>query len=139
MKNQFKLLALMLISFTLVSEVSAKGGVCKEDREKFCKDIKPGEGRIYECLVQHLNELSFDCKNRIEERKKHWDEFQTACSSDLKKLCPGVKPGRGKVQSCLARNKKNLSETCKNYIKDKKGKENLNKVSNLEENLNKVE
>jgi hypothetical protein len=34
---------------------------CKPDIEKFCKDIKPGHGRIIRCLKQHQAELSASC------------------------------------------------------------------------------
>lgn len=42
---------------------------CKDDREKFCKDVAVGEGRIHDCLKQHLGELSAACKERIENAK----------------------------------------------------------------------
>ncbi len=35
---------------------------CRDDVLKFCKDIKPGEGRIIQCLKSHQNELSSQCK-----------------------------------------------------------------------------
>ena len=35
---------------------------CKEDRQKFCKDVRPGEGRIIACLKNHEPELSETCK-----------------------------------------------------------------------------
>ena len=34
---------------------------CKPDAEIFCKDIKPGQGRIMRCLKQHQAELSAGC------------------------------------------------------------------------------
>ncbi len=34
---------------------------CKSDTGKFCKDIKPGQGRIIRCLKQHQAELSPGC------------------------------------------------------------------------------
>jgi hypothetical protein len=36
---------------------------CKADAEKFCKDVKPGGGRIMKCLKEHEAELSEGCKN----------------------------------------------------------------------------
>ena len=35
---------------------------CKPDVEKFCSDVKPGEGRVMVCLRQHESELSDACK-----------------------------------------------------------------------------
>ena len=35
---------------------------CKIDAEKFCKDVKPGQGRIVRCLKQHKAELSPGCR-----------------------------------------------------------------------------
>ena len=35
---------------------------CRNDVPKFCKDIRPGEGRIVQCLKGHENELSPQCK-----------------------------------------------------------------------------
>jgi len=47
-------------------------GACKRDRDKFCKDIKPGEGRIVECLKQNRARLRPACKaklRRVERRQ----------------------------------------------------------------------
>lgn len=39
-------------------------GPCAEDAAKFCKDVKPGEGRVAACLKEHEKELSPACKDR---------------------------------------------------------------------------
>jgi hypothetical protein len=40
---------------------------CNEsDVKVFCKGILPGQGRVMECLTEHLNELSPKCKVAIE-------------------------------------------------------------------------
>lgn len=47
-------------------------GACKKDRDKLCKDIKPGEGRIAECLKQNRARLRPACKaklKRVESRQ----------------------------------------------------------------------
>jgi hypothetical protein len=40
---------------------------CKEDATKLCKDVKPGGGRILQCLKQHESELSATCKEKMDQ------------------------------------------------------------------------
>jgi hypothetical protein len=47
---------------------------CKADREKFCKDVKPGGGKIMECMKAHKAELSKDCQAMHEKMKEHMME-----------------------------------------------------------------
>jgi hypothetical protein len=42
---------------------------CKNDASKFCKDTKPGRGRILKCLKQHEGELSAECKQAMPSKK----------------------------------------------------------------------
>jgi len=47
-------------------------GACKKDRDNHCKDVKPGEGRILDCLKQNRASLKPACKaklNRVERRQ----------------------------------------------------------------------
>ncbi len=44
---------------------------CHDDAERLCKDVKPGEGRIRECLRTHRDELSAGCQAAIREAKAH--------------------------------------------------------------------
>ena len=44
---------------------------CRADVERLCKDVKPGEGRIRECLKTHAAELSDGCKAAISEARQH--------------------------------------------------------------------
>ncbi len=45
---------------------------CHDDALKFCKDVKQGEGRILQCLKEHQNEISPECKEKIASpRKEH--------------------------------------------------------------------
>ena len=45
------------------------GAVCKEDRKKFCKDIKTTGKKPRECLLEHKDELSDACKALFEKKK----------------------------------------------------------------------
>lgn len=46
-------------------KVNGMKEACKEDAKKLCKDIKPGEGRIAQCLKQHEGELSSACQENM--------------------------------------------------------------------------
>jgi hypothetical protein len=38
---------------------------CKSDFQKYCKGVKPGEGRIIFCLKEHETDLSDSCRNLL--------------------------------------------------------------------------
>ena len=42
---------------------------CAGDARNFCKDAKPGGGRIVRCLKQHESELSAECKGAMQPPK----------------------------------------------------------------------
>lgn len=52
---------------------------CKEDREKFCKDVKPGDGRIIECMKKNMDQVSEKCKEHVaKEREAHSEHSEHA-------------------------------------------------------------
>jgi hypothetical protein len=88
-------------------------GPCKADVEKFCKDVKHGEGRIMKCLKEHDAELSEACKKSGEKMKERMAKAQEACKADVEKFCKDVKPGGGAVMKCLREHDAELSDSCK--------------------------
>lgn len=48
--------------------------VCAADTEKFCKDVKPGDGRMRDCLIKNVGKLSEGCKARTEKVKTRLEE-----------------------------------------------------------------
>ncbi|WP_415062163.1 cysteine rich repeat-containing protein [Bdellovibrio sp.] len=54
-------------------------------------------------------------------------ESEGPCQEDVKKLCPDVEPGGGRIKKCLRDNRENLSQACKEKIiqamKKRKGAE----------------
>lgn len=97
-----------------------KKGACRSDYEKFCRDTKPGKGRIAACLRSHEHELSQQCKNHIEKSKEKSPEFRKACRSDAEKFCKGARTGNGRIISCLKSNSSLLSEQCRSFVQEKK-------------------
>ena len=41
---------------------------------------------------------------------------QAACKADVAKLCPGVKPGGGRILDCLKQNQAQVSTACKEAL-----------------------
>ncbi len=93
---------------------------CKVDKEKYCKDIKPGEGRIIKCLKEKEAELSPACKTHFETITNKVKENSTKCKDDRKKFCKDVKPGEGRIIKCLKEKEAELSPACKEIIASKK-------------------
>jgi hypothetical protein len=46
------------------------GAVCKEDRKKFCKNIKTTGQKPRDCLMEHKDELSDACKALFDKPRK---------------------------------------------------------------------
>jgi len=40
---------------------------CRDDLQKFCSDIKPGEGRLLACMDKNDKQLSSRCKQAMKE------------------------------------------------------------------------
>jgi len=85
---------------------------CAEDIANFCKDVKPGGGRIITCLKKHEGELSPLCKERLQESQKRLDEAKRVCASDVEKFCNDVEPGEGRIARCLEKHTRDLTPAC---------------------------
>ncbi len=58
-------IAAVLAPCAAVAQTAAEREACKADYEKYCKQVRPGGGRIIECLSQHLDELTPQCKSVV--------------------------------------------------------------------------
>jgi hypothetical protein len=116
------LLSLSMMSLLLLLGVAAqtpeveRKGACREDVDKFCKGIKPGGGRIWACLKSHEAELSQACTDQIAAATKKMKDFTKACRPDAQKFCKGVRPGKGRIISCLKSHESELSDSCKAFF-----------------------
>ncbi len=114
------LLVLVLTLGWLASAVSlgmAGIEICREDAEKFCKNVKRGEGRIMACLTQNEPQLAPACKKLVREAQTQIESFSQACGQDMQSFCMDVKPGDGRMLRCLKRHETQLSPACVNFFK----------------------
>lgn len=109
----------LLVPIMAQSEEIHRTGSCKADFEKFCKDVKPGQGRIVKCMKAHENELSPACRDQIAAKKEKAQEFTKACKPDADKFCKGIRPGHGRIISCLKSHEAELSPQCDAYFRKK--------------------
>lgn len=109
----------LLVPLMAQAEEMHGTGACKADFEKFCKDVKPGQGRIVRCMQAHENELSPACKDQIAADKEKAQEFRNACQPDVDRFCKDVRPGNGRIIRCLKLNEAQLSAPCKLFFQKK--------------------
>lgn len=42
---------------------------CTDDVQKFCKEVKPGAGRIVKCLRENEKQLSPECREKLAQKR----------------------------------------------------------------------
>ena len=53
-----------------IQTVSYLAQECEDDLEKYCVDIKPGEGRLLDCLDKNEDSVSSRCKEAFQNVNK---------------------------------------------------------------------
>jgi hypothetical protein len=92
---------------------------CAADVKRVCPGIRPGSGKITECLKKNAETLAPDCKATVAEGRTTVPP--SPCKADIEKLCPSIEPGAGRIGECLRKNSASLSAACRVYqvrIKD---------------------
>jgi hypothetical protein len=96
---------------------------CKPDVEKYCKDVVPGEGRLFKCLAGHLNELSPGCLQAAHAGHKamhgNMPSLRDQCGKDIELLCKNIEPGQRALVDCLANQRVALTPQCRTVIDQK--------------------
>jgi len=98
---------------------------CKDELQKYCSNVTPGEGRVLACLYAYEDKLSgrceyalYDAASRLERAVAALSYAVNECSADLKQYCSGVAAGEGRLLECLQKNDDKVSKRCKQARKD---------------------
>ncbi len=98
---------------------------CKDELQKYCSNVTPGEGRVLACLYAYEDKLSgrceyalYDAASQLERAVAALSYVVNECSSDLKEHCAGVAAGQGRLLECLQKNDAHVSQRCKQACKD---------------------
>jgi hypothetical protein len=114
---------------------------CGEDLQRFCVDMQPGGGRLFQCLSSHTSELSAACGNMIAARQARAGTsnpsaqspvtqsaapvtisnaamgsiLRASCGPDVQRLCTGARR-ESEILKCLDSKHTELSTTCSLYF-----------------------
>ena len=97
-----------------MTEFHEEAMACQADVEKLCPNTKPGPERR-QCMMEHKDQVSQQCRDLFAQMKERHEEAQgavAACRDDAQKLCPKVKPGKGRMIQCLKQHQSDLSPDC---------------------------
>lgn len=89
---------------------------CQADVQKYCAQVKPGQGRMARCLKSHQADLSNACRTHLKTMFDHMLEARQACQADAEKLCGDIRGGHGRIVACLRRHEQELSDSCKDEM-----------------------
>ena len=109
-----------------MSAAAAQGppAACNAELQRFCADVRPGGGRIMQCLRQHGAELSPTCKDAIASMgrgggpmaggggRPMMGAWYKACGDDVARFCKDVPAGQGRIAQCLFGHTEQLSPAC---------------------------
>lgn len=103
---------------------------CLDDVAKFCADVPPGEGRVHQCLVKHMSELSPTCAkeeqklNEVQATDVRLRPGFKACSEEMAVYCKNIRAGKGRMYRCLQQNlgKVDFSSSCRAEVEKKQAR-----------------
>jgi len=107
------LLAAAALFWAALPDPSACAWPCREEIEKFCKDVKPGGGRVDQCLRKHEADVSPECKEARLKLKEKVRGALDACVPDVQKFCSGVAGGKARIARCMKEHEEELSPECR--------------------------
>jgi hypothetical protein len=104
-------------------ETVAEG--CKKEIETYCNNVTFGEGRILACLYAHNDKLSGRCEYALYDAAAQLERAIAAltyvaneCDNDLEKHCSKITPGEGRLLKCIEKHDSDVSDRCKQALKD---------------------
>jgi len=97
--------------------------ICEKDIKKYCNKVTPGEGRMVYCMQAFEDKISTKCAFALEEAAASiltaadaLKDGVIACKAEINGVCGKIKPGEGRIATCLLENKSTASAGCADAI-----------------------
>jgi Cysteine rich repeat len=107
----------------LNARVEKLESACAKDIKKYCSTVTPGEGRMIYCMQAHEDKISPKCVFELEEAATAvhaaadaLKDGVIACKAEINGVCGKIKPGEGRIATCLLENKSTASAGCAEAI-----------------------
>ena len=94
---------------------------CAADVARLCPDAQ-GRQAVHACLQQNADQVSTECKARIDQVRQKFEAAREACKDDVATLCSNVQPGGRRIAACLREHASQLSPACQAAIPAPKAK-----------------
>ena len=98
-------------------------GACEADIVAYCAEVEPGNGRIAACLYAYEDKLSEPCDKAMSDTADVIDLFfdrlryvKQQCGADIRTYCSEVELGQGRLFTCLAEKRSEISAECGEVI-----------------------
>jgi hypothetical protein len=113
---------LVLLGTASLATAQAARGACQDDVARFCGDAAGDRRAVRDCLREHQEELSQQCKDRIAHMGRMHGRGGgrfSACRADVQKLCGDTGPGKESIRDCLREHEDELSDGCRTRLSDR--------------------
>ena len=88
---------------------------CAADVARLCPDAQ-GRQAVHACLEQNAEQVSAECKARIDQVRQKFEAAREACKDDVATYCSNVQPGGHRIAACLRQHTSELSQACQAAI-----------------------
>ena len=98
----------------------APKGPCEVELENFCSNVKPGEGRLQECLARYEKSLSPECKEYLKKESVTLSKIQKDCGDDALTYCENIRVSFRRILECLKDHRNEVSHGCREFLQKQK-------------------
>lgn len=98
---------------------------CQKELDAYCKGVSSGEGRVFACLYAYSDKLSGRCEHalydaaaQLEKAVAKLNRVADSCANDIAQHCTDIKPGEGRIATCLTKNQDKITPACRQTMKD---------------------
>jgi hypothetical protein len=104
----FAILLTLIFGATPLEAATARA--CFREINARCAHVRPGGGRVVECVNSHFRDLSAPCQRLVVRARP----IAAACRADMDRHCGHIRSGLMRLALCFNSNNRRFSARCRN-------------------------